>query len=234
MDDPRQERVLVVPTELFHRLGHFQGFCHEVERYLDELFRPENGSYRLRDQVERDPGFKQLIPYVIFRHTDSAGRQTVFQYTRGTGQGEGRLHRKHSVGVGGHISLCDAAGAQGPAYEEGMRRELDEEVVVESPFSMRCVGLINDDQTDVGRVHLGVVHLCDVEQPRVRPRESEILQAGFRPVDEILADLSGFETWSQICMRALFGSPATMVQRSPHTGGRRGAEHLLSPRSRTQ
>ncbi len=207
MDNPPNERVLVVPTELFHRLGYFQGFCHAAERYLDDLFRPENGSYRLRHEVERDPGFKQLIPYVIFRHVDAAGWQTVFQYTRGTGQGEGRLHRKHSVGVGGHISLCDVSGQRsGPAYEEGMRRELEEEVEVGSPYTMRCVGLINDDQTDVGRVHLGVVHLCDVEQPEVRPREPEILEAQFRPVEQILADLSGFETWSQICMRALFGS----------------------------
>lgn len=206
MDNPPDERVLVVATELFHRLGYFEGFCHQVERYLGELLRPENGSYRLRHEVERDPGFKQLIPYVIFRHADARGRQSIFQYTRGTGQGEGRLHRKLSVGLGGHISLGDASGqARGPAYEEGMRRELEEEVVVESPYRMRCVGLINDDQTDVGRVHLGVVHLCDVEQPRVRPREAEILAAGFRPLADILADLSGFETWSQICLRALFG-----------------------------
>ena len=29
------ERVLVVPTELLHRLGYFQGFTANVERYLD-------------------------------------------------------------------------------------------------------------------------------------------------------------------------------------------------------
>jgi hypothetical protein len=52
---------------------------------------------------------------------------------------------------------------------------------------------------------LGVVHLVDVEQPAVYPRESEIADAGFSPVDELLADLSRFETWSQICLRALFG-----------------------------
>ena len=65
--------------------------------------------------------------------------------------------------------------------------------------------MINDDQTDVGRVHLGVVHLCDVERPAVRPRETEIIECGFRPVAAILADMTGFETWSQICMTALFG-----------------------------
>jgi len=200
------ERVLVVPTPVFHRLGHFQGFTRDVDRYLDDLFSPEHVSYRPRREVEGDPGFKQLIPYVIFRHRDADGRQTVFQYTRGTGQGEGRLHRKRSVGIGGHISAVDAdSDAKGNAYQEGMRREVEEEVIVETAYRAHLVGLINDDQTDVGRVHLGVVHRFDVEDPAVRPREDDILDGGFRPVEEILADLSGFETWSVISMQALFG-----------------------------
>ena len=178
------ERVLVVPTPVFHRLGHFQGFTRDVDRYLDDLFSPEHVSYRPRHEVEDDPGFKQLIPYVIFRHRDADGRQTVFQYTRGTGQGEGRLHRKRSVGIGGHISVIDAdSQAKANPYEEGMRRELEEEVIVETSYTAHLVGLINDDQTEVGRVHLGVVHRFDVEDPAVRPREDDILDSGFRPVD---------------------------------------------------
>jgi predicted NUDIX family phosphoesterase len=200
------ERVLVVPTELFHRLGHFQGFCGEVDRYLDELLRPDHVLYRPRDQVEKDPGFKQLIPYVIFRHVGVDGRPTVFQYTRGAGMGEGRLHRKRSVGIGGHISSIDVGDhAVGNPYQEGMRRELEEEVAIDTPYTANCVGLINDDETEVGSVHLGVVHLFDVVEPAVRPRESEIIECGFRPVEAILADMAGFETWSQICMKALFG-----------------------------
>jgi predicted NUDIX family phosphoesterase len=200
------ERVLVVPTELFRRLGYFQGFCGEVDRYLGELFSPQNVSYRPRNQVEEDPNFKQLIPYMIFRHCNGQGGQSIFQYTRGTGQGEGRLHNKRSVGIGGHISAVDAtANAAGNPYEEGMRRELEEEVAVETPFTARCVGLINDDQTPVGRVHLGVVHILNVERPAVRPREQEIMECGFRPVEDILADLTGFETWSVICLQSLFG-----------------------------
>lgn len=206
MSEVSTERVLVVSTELFHRLGHFQGFTADVDRYLGELFQPEHIEFRPRGEVERDPGYKQLIPYVIFQHCNGNGERSVFQYTRGTGQGEGRLHRKRSVGIGGHISACDAgAGQTSDPYRDGMQRELDEEVAVETPYTARCVGLINDDETEVGRVHLGVVHLFDCRHPDVRPRESEITESGFRPIDEIMADLSGFETWSQICMEALFG-----------------------------
>ena len=207
MPDIPVEHILVVPTALFHRLGYFQGFSPEIARYLDELFSPRNISFRPRPEMEHDPSFKQLIPYVIFRHAGAAGGQSVFQYTRGSGQGEGRLHRKRSVGIGGHISAVDVgADGNGNPYEEGMRRELEEEVSVDSPYSSRCVGLINDDVSEVGRVHLGVVHVVDVERPAVHPRESEIIECGFHPVEKILADMEGFETWSQICMRALFST----------------------------
>lgn len=196
------ERVLVVPTQLLHQLGYFQGFSAGAEGYLATLLDPDNTSYRPRDLMESDPSFKQLIPYVIFCHREPGGRLAVFRYTRGTGQGEQRLHRKRSVGIGGHISSDDAAG-EAP-YAEGMRRELDEEVIVDTPYVDRCVGLINDDETEVGKVHLGVVHLFEVESPHVRPRESEIVDAGFHPVTELLADLDGFESWSRICLEALF------------------------------
>jgi len=203
--DAWTERVLVVPTGLLHRLGYFQGFTRDVDRYLGELFSPDHASYRPRHEVERDPGFKQLIPYVIFVHQEPQGCLRVFQYTRGTGQGEGRLHRKRSVGIGGHISMVDSGpGVQGDPYQVGMRRELEEEVLIETPYTARFVGLINDDLTEVGKVHLGVVHRFDVQRPAVRPREDDLLECGFRPAHEILADLSRFETWSEICMRALF------------------------------
>jgi predicted NUDIX family phosphoesterase len=200
------ERVLVVPTELFHRLGHFQGFCGDVDRYLGELLRPANTSYRPRHEVEQDPSFKQLIPYVIFRHRSAAGEQ-IFQYTRGKGQGEGRLHSKCSIGIGGHISADDDRDGT-VAYAEGMRRELAEEVEIDTPYDEHCAGLINDDQTDVGRVHLGVVHIFDVQAPQVRPRESDILDAGFRPIESIRQSAGQFETWSQICIEALLGTAA--------------------------
>jgi predicted NUDIX family phosphoesterase len=203
------EHVLVVPTPVFHKLGHFQGFCGDTERYLNGLLNPAHTSYRPRSAMEQDPTFKQLIPYVIFRFRDNAGQTFLFQYTRGKGQGESRLHAKRSIGVGGHISVDDAASSSSnapSAYEEGMRRELEEEVVIDTAYRGQMIGLINDDETEVGRVHLGVVHLLDVEQPAVQPRETEIIDAGFRPLDELLADINRFETWSQICLKALFGA----------------------------
>src|SRR5690349_2787529 len=154
------EHVLVVPTSLFHELGHFQGVSRDTDRYLKTLLAAENTSYRARGEMEQDPSFKQLIPYVIFRHTAADGSVTLFQYTRGKGQGEKRLHAKRSIGIGGHISSEDA-GCHSP-YAEGMRRELSEEVIIETPYRETVAGMLNDDLSDVGKVHLGVIHIFDV------------------------------------------------------------------------
>ena len=201
-----EERILVVPTSLFHELGYFQGFSREIDRYWPQLVRGDQVEYRARGEMEEDPSFKQLIPYALFRWTAADGTPHLFEYQRGSGQGERRLHAKRSVGVGGHISSIDAEiGALEHVYREGMRRELDEEVVIETPYTETVVGLINDDETPVGRVHLGMVHLCDVEEPNVRPREADILKARFSPVADILSRLDQFESWSEIAVRALFG-----------------------------
>lgn len=196
------EHVMVVPTRIFHECGYFQGFNSEVDRFLPSLLADSNTSYLPRDEMEVDPEFKQLIPYCIFRHVDGAGNISVFQYTRGNKQGEKRLHSKRSIGIGGHISTLDLGDQS--AYEVGLNRELEEEVRIDTGFNQQCVGLINDDENEVGKVHLGVVHIFDVEQPNVVANESGIIDSGFLSIEKLVADIEQFETWSQICLRALF------------------------------
>jgi predicted NUDIX family phosphoesterase len=200
------ERVLVVPSAEFDRLGRFQGFSSEAERYLRALLTPEFAQFRPRSEVEDDPRFKQIIPYVVFRSGDS-----VFCYTRGKSQGEARLHRLRSLGVGGHVAEADADGrATLDAYELALRRELDEEVEVASDGVIRRMGLINDDSTPVGQVHLGVVHLYELEQPAVTPREDGLAEAEFVRLADLRGRWGQFETWSQICLEAFFSQ-----ERSP-------------------
>jgi predicted NUDIX family phosphoesterase len=196
------ERVLVVPAAELDRLGRFQGFSPEADRYLTALLVPEFMDYRPRSQVEEDPGYKQFIPYVVFRSGDG-----VFCYKRGRSQGEARLHRLRSLGVGGHVSEEDAQGGRTiDAYETALRRELEEEVSVGSPGRIHRVGLINDDAMPVGRVHLGVVHLYELEHPHVTPREEGLAEAGFVPVPAVRSLRSEFETWSQICIDSVLGA----------------------------
>jgi predicted NUDIX family phosphoesterase len=200
-----EEKILVVPTSLFHDLGYFQGFSREISRYWPRLVVGDHVEYRARGEMEEDPSFKQLIPYVLFRWTSTDGTVHLFEYQRGSGQGERRLHAKRSVGVGGHISSIDAEiGDLQNVYREGMRRELEEEVVINTEYTETVAGMINDDETPVGCVHLGMVHICDVCEPHVAPREADICDARFSPVGDIVTRLDQFESWSRIAVRALF------------------------------
>ena len=196
----------MVPTQIFHELGHFQGFCTDIDRYRDVLLDAKNVQFRPRSKVETDPGFKQLIPYMIFCHTDSSENIRIFQYVRGKGMGESRLHQKRSIGIGGHISAEDNEQQSGNVYREGMLRELHEEVVLHTTFIERCVGLINDDATEVGRVHLGIVHRLDVAEPKIVSNESDLIESGFMLLDELRTHREQMESWSAISLDALFGN----------------------------
>lgn len=207
MSAVKTEQVLVIPTTRFHEIGHFQGFCADVEKYVQPILNADELSYRLREQMEQDPSFKQLIPYVIFKFVDGETTR-IFQYTRGKGQGESRLHAKLSIGIGGHISSEDTLAtkeetSEGP-YFAGMQRELDEEVRIETAYDQACVGLINDDETEVGKVHLGVVHLFTVAEPMVFANEDEIEDAGFRSIEDLRNELPRMESWSKYCFESLF------------------------------
>lgn len=196
--DPAIEHVLVVPTLLFHEVGYFQGYQPSSEKYLSILLDEAHTSYRPRNEVEQDPSYKQLIPYCLFVYNGS-----VFYYRRGKAGGEGRLHSKRSVGIGGHISSTDQA-ARERRYFAAIEREIAEEIDVQCGYTQRCVGLINDDLTEVGRVHLGIVHIFELEAPKVLPREQSILETGFALPADLLTQIDEFETWSQICLKSLF------------------------------
>jgi predicted NUDIX family phosphoesterase len=195
--DKDAERVLVVPTRVLHDLGHFNGLCTRWNDYLPTLLDPAHLDYRPRGEVETDPSFKQLIPYVVLRWRDQ-----VFHYVRGEQGTEKRLQALRSVGLGGHISAEDGLVASDP-YRAGMLRELAEEVHLESAYAELCLGLINDDRTPVGQVHLGIVHVFELESPEVRRREEGIAEAGFAPLTRLRAEHDQFETWSQFVLEVL-------------------------------
>ncbi|MGF1577783.1 MAG: phosphoesterase [Gemmataceae bacterium] len=194
MTDRIEKHVLVVPTQLFHDVGVFQGFSSEPEKYLPSLLDPQHLRFYPRAKAEADPSYKQLIPYVVFRHQDQ-----IFHYLRGSKATETRLQAFRSVGVGGHIEPQDADQPT-DLYRSGMMREVLEEVFLETEFEDRCLGLINDDSNSVGQVHLGIVHLFHLNEPNVRPREAVLTEAGFSPLSELTQVKSEFETWSQFLL----------------------------------
>jgi len=191
------ENVLVFPRALFERLGVFQGFSTEVGRYLPQILDKKNNSFQPRARAETDPAFKQIIPYVVI--TDG---RSILHYVRGKKAGEQRLVAKGSIGIGGHINDADhtffADGLQ--AFQDAVRREVCEELAIQGAFDARPVGLINDDSTEVGRVHFGVVHVLFRTPEQVRKNEQVITQMEFLPVKNLKAKREQMESWSQLCL----------------------------------
>jgi predicted NUDIX family phosphoesterase len=194
---PLDEKVLVIPTERFRAAGYFHGFRRAAPSYRDAILNPAAFQFRPRFEVETDPGFKQLIPYVVLKHGLS-----LFQYRRGSTGTEKRLEALRSIGIGGHISEQDARGGD-DAYRTGMMRELLEEVEIGGEWTERFMGFINDDRTPVGSVHLGVVHLLELSTADVKSKESALADGGFTPIAELLAQTDQFETWSQFVLEEL-------------------------------
>jgi predicted NUDIX family phosphoesterase len=196
---PLDERVLVIPTERFQLAGYFHGFRPADQSFLAAILDPTAFVFRPRSEVETDPTFKQLIPYIVLKHG-----QQLFHYRRGQGATEKRLQSLRSIGIGGHISEDDATGGENP-YTTGMMRELMEEVVIDCAWTERPLGFINDDWTPVGRVHLGVVHLLELESQQVRARETALADSGFATLTELATEIDEFETWSQFVLTELSG-----------------------------
>jgi predicted NUDIX family phosphoesterase len=203
---PMDEKVLVIPTERFRTAGYFHGFRAATDTYRAAILDATTFDFRPRYEVETDPSFKQLIPYIVLK----CGEQ-VFHYRRGSSGTEKRLQALRSIGIGGHISEADASGGK-DLYATGMMRELTEEVELGCGFRERCVGFINDDRTPVGSVHLGVVHIFELQQPAAHSREDALADAGFASWNELLRDAEQFETWSQFVFDYFRGEAANGQQ----------------------
>ncbi|MGH9535518.1 MAG: hypothetical protein ACRD2E_11745 [Terriglobales bacterium] len=199
----RKEWVLAARTEALFGGRPLQGVAAGGGAWLACLLDPAHTRFVRRAEAEEDPSWKQVIPYVIL-HCGAGADTKVFCYSRGAGSGEARLRALRSIGLGGHINPADEGLFQGAAqaYGAAVERELAEEVEIAAPVMRRRIcGVLNDDSTPVGRVHVGVIHLWDLAAPRVRPRERQIAAAGFRDLAALRRDgAAGFETWSQLCL----------------------------------
>jgi predicted NUDIX family phosphoesterase len=193
-----EERVLCFERKLLEELGLFQGLSLDVAKYLPILTSRSHLTYLNRSEAEQNRLYKQLIPYVLLICGDK-----ILRYRRGKGGQETRLHGLYSVGIGGHISEEDhGLFSKDRGYQEGMRRELMEEVDIDAA-NEPPLAAINDDSTEVGYVHFGVVHLVRVPDEGVAGRRSGIVGPEFIPILDAVKEPSGYESWSRFCLEHL-------------------------------
>ena len=183
---PAEERVFVVPRFAVPggcdwyglRTDDLAAFVEAVER---------TGTYEARAAMERDPSYKQIIPYLVLR---DGPRWFLMQRT--AAGGDERLHHRHSIGVGGHLNPGDG-GLFG-----GLRREWAEELDAAFVPEFELVALLNDDTTDVGSVHLGAVYVADAGGRPVGIRETHKLSGAFADEAAVVAIADRMESWSRL------------------------------------
>lgn len=189
------ESILVVRREhlapyLTEDFGLITEGVEEIVRVIEA-----HHEFRPRPEMETDPAYKQIIPYVLV--TRGAEAFVMQRLKKG---GEQRLHGLLSLGVGGHINPVDEA--EGSALTAGLRREVDEEVALERAVSLTPLGVINNDRDEVGRVHLGFLFRLEAEGA-VTVRETEKLSGSFMPIAALPALRDKMEGWSQIALEVL-------------------------------
>jgi predicted NUDIX family phosphoesterase len=115
------------------------------------------------------------------------------------------LVAKGSIGIGGHMNDTDESlfAWDEAAYRLGVEREVNEELKIDTTFEDRIVALLNDDGTDVGQVHLGIVHVFKLKEPKVEKREAMITNLDFLTKEQLIERRGALETWSQFCVDAI-------------------------------
>jgi predicted NUDIX family phosphoesterase len=185
------EQVLVIPRASVMDDPGWLGVRGEDLAGFDALVARE-GRFRPRPEMELDRSWKQVIPYLVLRDGER-----YFLMRRTKAGGDARLHDRYSIGVGGHLNPGDGDLAG------GLRREWREEV--ESAFEpdFKLIGLLNDDTTEVGSVHLGAVYVADAAGQVVTIRETEKLEGRFASRAEVAAIAERLETWSSLVFEHL-------------------------------
>ena len=185
------ELGLVVPRDSVVEGSGWLGVRRDgIERFLEAVER--HGRFEPRAAMEDDPTFKQVIPYLVLR---DGPRWFLMRRTRAGG--DVRLHDRWSIGVGGHLNPGDGD------LLGGLRREWAEELVADFVPEFRLIGLLNDDTTEVGRVHLGAVYVADAAGRDVAIREIDKLTGRFATGVEVAAVREDLETWSRLVFESI-------------------------------
>lgn len=176
----------------------FQGVNSEDERIVNIMAQIEAHFFEIRrGDAEEDPRFKQPIPYVVIRRDDE-----IFVYERLAGGGESRLHNKLSLGFGGHMNPMEGAASFSEVLKQNTDRELAEELYIreEDKQNIVTLGLINDDENDVGKVHIGILSALQLASAaQVEVKEKDQIAGRWMKLSELKEEnvYQRLEAWSQ-------------------------------------
>ena len=159
-----------------------------LQRYINLISKKHK--FLPRGQVEHDPSYKQIIPYLVF---EKGGR--IFLMRRRADHSDLRIANLYSLGIGGHINKKDLNGRGG--LISWARREFEEEIDYRGKYKTEFLGLINHDANDIGLVHAGLVIKVSGDSDSIAIR-GEHKSGELVTLEEAGRVYKQMETWSQI------------------------------------
>lgn len=197
------EQIIVVPRKVLFNdeKNAFNGFLHKNNIKGKDIFNALNEyEVKRRGDMEEDSTFKQLISYCLLENE----KGEILVYERLSGGGEERLHGQSSIGVGGHMNDVMGADSINEVLRVNAQRELEEEVGLakEDSQNMEYLGFINDDNNEVGKVHMGIVFKITVNTTDVEAKETDTLRIKWVEKGSI-ESYDDFETWSALILQDL-------------------------------
>lgn len=192
---PKQDELILVVkrSELFKTTPAWHGLNNQaMDAFLTTI--SEKKEFLPRSLMEEDPTYKQIIPYLVFKHENK-----YFVMQRRSTTSEQRLKNKFSLGIGGHIRQEDITDN---SIFNWARREFDEEVSYKGNLEIQTLGILNDDSNDVGKVHIGLVLLLNGDSANISVK-SELKSGELKTFTECKNMAESLESWSQLILPKL-------------------------------
>lgn len=188
------ENILVVPRDALFAQESFQGLSTTATKSVLDIIATHK-EFKPRPEMEEDPAYKQIIPYLIFKYEDR-----YFLMQRKSTSSEQRLKNKYSLGIGGHMRQDDMSN--NATIFDWAKREFEEEINYTGNLTISTLGVLNDDSNPVGQVHLGLVLLLEGDSANITIR-SELKSGQLITAHECLDFYQDLESWSQIIFDAI-------------------------------
>jgi predicted NUDIX family phosphoesterase len=186
------EKILCIQSEKLFELGKWEGLqTKDSSKYLDVL--RNVSEFRVRDELEEDASYKQIIAQVVLRYKDK------YFLHKQVNRSEGRLNSLCPLPLGGHIEEFDVKNGK-DTFEVALDRELHEEADVKAKILKKSfLGMVYiEDENPVNHVHVGLIYVYDLDGTDVHVKEEGLEDIGFVSLDYLKTNEETLNFWSRV------------------------------------
>lgn len=192
MSNKLLEEILCIKSDILFNKGKWNGIKSDNLDYYYNLLL-DKSEFRVREGLETDVNYKQIIPQVILR------KDNKYFLHRQVNRNEKRLNGLCPLLLGGHVEKFDISDRK-DLIKSALDRELEEEVAFNgNVLNREFVGLVYiEDDNPVNHVHVGLVYIFDVDSDEVVVKEEGLETVGFVDIEYLRKNIDSLTFWSRI------------------------------------